>query len=123
MQKNININELFDTLEMRDFHCVREFVRALTPATRDYEKAVRMWGNIKQATKKRRRTLAKKYHPDKGVAGEKMKEINFAADLIAKVEYKPPRPKIVFRMPSREALEPDTTTYTDNGWPDFMRSL
>jgi len=89
MQKEINLAEVFGTLEMLD-------MLQLIQNIKSYEEALSSVKLIQDTAINKRKQLAKKYHPDiVGGSIKKMAEINNAVDLIKTLKAMKHRPKPV----------------------------
>ncbi|MHA2069957.1 MAG: hypothetical protein ACXABY_36800 [Candidatus Thorarchaeota archaeon] len=62
----------------------------------NYEQAVVALDDLKEKAREARKRLAKIHHPDKGGDPEKMKEVNWAVDMIKNAVIPPPQPRVQF---------------------------
>jgi hypothetical protein len=62
----------------------------------NYEGAVKALDDLKEKAGEARKHLSRVHHPDKGGDEEKMKEINWAADMIKNAVIPKPQPRVQF---------------------------
>jgi len=108
LQNKINIIEVLRNLELP--------LDSFAPIQQcgNFEIASQKLDALKLQVKSRKRSLAKKYHPDiKGGSAEKMKLVNQMADLIEGIKLQPPRPVPRFRTIVR------VYRYTSNPNPHY----
>jgi len=112
MDKTLNIPVIAKILEI-DPLVFQPLVRAMQHG--EVKAANKKLDKIKVIVRKRRRHLAKKYHPDKNGGGdEKIKEINALIDMLLKTRIvAPPRPKPTVVMYRSSFMYGGTTSATD----------
>jgi hypothetical protein len=106
MQQPVQIIDLLNILEIDPGSLV-----SYRPES--YDEAVKALDDLKGKAQEARKRLSKIYHPDKGGDSDRMKEINWAADMIknAKVPRPRPRPRVVsFTVRFSSAADSSSTT-------------
>lgn len=88
MQRQINLRDLFKTIEMEGHPILIKMAQS-----RNFQQTYESFEEFKKEALLQRKVLAKKYQPRKvGDSLEKMAEINSAIDFLQKIQLQPPRP-------------------------------
>lgn len=113
MQKQINLNDLLEIVEMKGS------LNELLTGRCSMEQGKKILSKFKEDLKKQRKDLARRYHPDmSGGSVEKMQMINDAVDNLMKLEIQPqPVQRVVYYQYNPYGATTSTTfTSTGGGW-------
>lgn len=106
MQRQIDIINLLKFVELSP--TVLSFIEL------PYQEALKGLNSFKSMVLKKKKELAKRYHPDKGGDEERMKEINQAIDLLMTLEMVQARPVRQYYTVFQNCWFSDNTAATSN---------